>query len=159
MFRVLSLLLLFAVPALALSAEGGSSKASMQSKPVANKQERQFADSIAKAMMEKRRAFIGQNLSPMLLKAYGDEANLHALSTIQTTYGDIRGFQFENTTTGSRPIADQSLPFVIYWYSVVTSTHPTGRYMKVQVSKESGRYYVAGYEVLQFMGEAPSFLK
>jgi hypothetical protein len=84
---------------------------------------------------------------------------LRGLDAIQAAYGDVLSYRFKSTTSGTRMVNGKSLPFAIHWYAVATSQYPTGRYMKVQVSTESGRYYLAGYEVLQFMDEVPPFLK
>ena len=49
---------------------------------------------------------------------------------------------------------------VTYWYPVVTDKYPIGRLLKVEITAEGGRFYLAGYSVIQFHGsKVPLFLE
>jgi len=128
-----------------------------------DKQERAFADSMAKAMSAKKYDVVYANMSPKVRERFDAVSNVSSLNKIHGIYGDILKTRYKSTTHGtatvSGTVSDTVLLVAIYWYAVETSLFPTGRFMKLQVSRENGRYFLASYEVLQFMGEIPPFLK
>ena len=123
-------------------------------------QVRAFADSAADLILKDQRDSLYELFAPSLRQAYDRKELLAPMELIQTMYGRLLSHEFRTLSQGWREVSGRRIKIVQYAYAVATSRYPTGRFMNVQVTYEEGRFYLAGYSVVQFIGtEEPSFLK
>jgi hypothetical protein len=121
---------------------------------------RSLADIVAGHVATNNADAVYKEMSPKVKKAYTRDELVTPLALMRAAYGNIVSYQLKATQPGKRLVAGEWLSTVTYWYPVVTDKYPTGRFLKVEITAEGGRFYLAGYSVIQFLGsKAPPFLQ
>lgn len=153
-FRALSADLLFvatavtAPPTLALDPTGCAADARI----------RAFADQAATQLTHGEYDAVYASMSPKLKLAYPRDALMEPASNMNKTFGRIESYDFRVTGFGMREIGNESLRTATYWYQIKTSNKVDDIYLQVDITKDNGWYYVAGYSLTRFANGAPPFL-
>ena len=121
---------------------------------------RAYADSMAQAVVANRGAVLLENFAPIMRSTYSDEDLLSPLKKIQSEFGAISKHEFRIGTAGKRIVGIHAIRTAIFTYALVTTKFPEGSFMKVEVTYADGRYSLAGYSVVRFVGnEIPPELR
>lgn len=121
---------------------------------------RAFADSAADLILKDQCDSLYEQFAPSIRQAYDRKELLASMELVQTMHGKLLSHEFRTLSQGWREVSGKRIKIAQYTYAVATSRYPTGRFMNIQVTYEDGRFYLAGYSVVQFIGtKEPSFLK
>jgi hypothetical protein len=121
---------------------------------------RSLADIVAGHVATNNADAVYKEMSPKVKKAYKRDELVTSLALMRAAYGNIVSYKLKTTQPGKRLVAGEWLRTVTYWYPVVTDKYPTGRFLTVEITAEGGRFYLAGYSVIQFYGsKVPPFLE
>lgn len=117
---------------------------------------RALADRMAAEIVRKNGAAIYENMSPKLKKAYTRDQLIAPVAGMQAVYGDIQSYAYKSTTLGKRGVNGEWIRTLQFWYAVVTSTNPSKVHLRVEITRENERYYLAGYALEKsLIGVAP----
>lgn len=121
---------------------------------------RKYADEMADMILKDQREALYEQFAPSLRQAYSKTDLLKPLALSQDENGKILSYDFRVVSVGLREVSNIRIRIAEYTYAAVTSRYPRGRYLKVQVTSVAGRYYLAGYSIIHFIGtDEPDFLK
>lgn len=126
--------LLATAPALAATAPNPSADAAI----------RAMADQAVREIVRKDMEAVYAATSPKLKAAYSREELIGALAGMQKAYGNIKEYRYHNTEHGLRGVKNEWIRIVTYRYQVKTDRFGKGTYLRVEVTSEQGRYYIAG---------------
>lgn len=121
---------------------------------------RALADQTATQLVQNDLEAVYASMSPKLKLAYSHDELLKPASGMQTVFGHIQARDFETINYGKRGVGSEWIRIVMYWYHVKTDKYPDKTYLKIEVTQEQGRYYIAGYSMERVLlgGKLP-FLK
>ena len=139
MFRAL---LAFSLLAYSAAAFGQS-----QSDPV-----RIYADSMARAIVANDAQTLYDNFAPIMRKTYSREELMNPLQRIRELFGGISKYENRNATVGGQVVAGRTIRTATCWYAAATTKYSTGPFLKVAVTYDNGRFYLAAYSVDRFVG-------
>ena len=119
---------------------------------------RQLADDTAAQLVRNEQDAVYGALAPSVKAAYTRAQLIDPIAGMQRQFGRIGQYRFTHVTQGKRGVGGKWIPIVMYWYAAQTDKHANGTYLKVDVTKEQGRYYVSGYamERVLLKGKIPS---
>ena len=112
--------------------------------PSADAAIRALADQAVREIVRKDMAAVYAATSPKLKAAYSREILIGALEIMQKGFGNIKEYRYHNTEHGVRGVKGEWIRTVSYRYHVKTDRFDEGTYLRVEVTKEQGRYYIAG---------------
>jgi hypothetical protein len=135
--------------ALILLSATGSTIAAL---PPAGDPVRSFADKMAQAMKENDEPTLRDNLAPAMIATYGATTLIAPLSKIKARYGEIIGFEAKDASVGGMKVGTRTLRTATLWYSLKTTKSESGAFLKISVTKEGDRFFLAGYNVTEFLG-------
>ncbi|WP_051933556.1 hypothetical protein [Massilia sp. BSC265] len=118
--------------------------ASAAPNPSADAAIRALADQAAGKIVHKDMAAVYAAMSPKLKAAYSREVLIGSLQVMQKGFGNIKEYRYHNTEHGVRGVKGEWLRIVTYRYHVKTDRFDKGTYLRVEVTQEQGRYYIAG---------------
>lgn len=118
---------------------------------------RDLANMVACQIADGKVDAIYSEMSPKLKRAYSQDELVAPLAVARKMYGRIVGYSFkvDFAQAGARLVGREWMRTVTYWYPIQTDKYPDGYWMKVDVTKEDGRLYLAGYSIVQFKGDQP----
>lgn len=105
---------------------------------------RALADQTVREIVRKDMVAVYAATSPKLKAAYSREVLIGALAGMQKSFGNIKQYRYHNTEHGMRGVKDEWIRVVTYRYHVKTDRFDDGTYLRVEVTNEQGRYYIAG---------------
>ena len=121
---------------------------------------RNLSDIVAGHVASNNADAVYEAMVPKVKKVYTRDELVAPLALMRAAYGKLVSYKFKAIQPGQRLVAGEWLRTVTYWYPVVTEKYPTGLFLKVEITSEGGRFYLAGYSVIQFLGnKAPPFLE
>lgn len=128
----------------------------------------QPADAVIRALADQTAAQLVRNeleavysaMSPKLKAAYSHDELVKPVGSMQNFFGHIASYDFETINYGKRGVGGEWIRIATYWYHAKTDKYPDNTYLKVEITQEQGRYYVAGYSMERVLlgGKLP-FLK
>jgi len=126
----------------------------------ANVKLRTLADQTAKHLVQNELDAVYTSMAPKLKQVYSRDELIKPASSMQRIFGNIESYDFEAINYGKRGVGNEWIRIVTYWYHAKTNKHPNKTYLKVEVTQEQGKYYVAGYSMERVLlgGKLP-FLK
>jgi hypothetical protein len=126
----------------------------------ANVELRTLADQTARNLAKNELDAVYASISPKIKLVYSRDELLKPASLMQIIFGSIESYDFEAINYGKRGVGNEWIRIVTYWYHAKTNKHPNKTYLKVEVTQEKGKYYVAGYSMERVLlgGKLP-FLK
>lgn len=134
--------------------------ASESSSSAADATIRALADQTARQLTHGELDAVYTSMSPKAKIAYSHNELVEPISNIKKTFGRIESYDFKAVTYGKRKVGHEWMRTVTYWYHAKTEKNSDNVYIQVEVTTEEGRFYVAGYSVVQVVsGGAPPFLK
>lgn len=113
---------------------------------------RVYADSMARAIVASDQQTIYDNFAPIMRSAYSREELLTPLKVIREMFGDISHYEYRNATVGGQLVAGRMIRTATCWYAATTTKLSTGAFLKVAVTYDHARFYLAGYSVDRFVG-------
>jgi hypothetical protein len=113
---------------------------------------RAYADSMARAVVANDGETLYGNFAPVMRNTYTRAELLNPLKQIRATFGSISTYEYRNTTVGGQVVAGSTIRSGTCWYAATTTKFPMGSFLKVTVTYDRGRYYLAGYSVDRFVG-------
>ena len=113
---------------------------------------RAYADSMARAIVASDKQTIYDNFAPVMRSAYSREELLTPLKTIRGMFGDISHYEYRSATVGGQLVAGRTIRTATCWYAATTTKLSAGAFLKVAVTYDQGRFYLAGYSVDRFVG-------
>jgi hypothetical protein len=114
---------------------------------VANIAIRALADETARQLVQNELDAVYASMSPKIKSAYSRDELVKPARGMQKIFGRIKSYDFEATTYGKRGVRSDWIKIVTYWYHAKTDKHPDKTYLKVEVTQEQGRFYIAGYSM------------
>lgn len=118
--------------------------ASTAPNPSADAAIRALADQAVREIVRKDMAAVYAATSPKLKAAYSRDTLIGALQAMQKSFGNIQEVRYHNTEQGMRGVKGEWIRIVAYRYHVRTDRFDSGTYLRVEVTKEQGRFYIAG---------------
>jgi hypothetical protein len=112
-----------------------------------------YADSMAKAVVAEDEDALFNNFASVMRSTYSRADLLNPLTRIRNTFGSISKFEYRNATVGGRLVAGRTIRTATCWYSATTTKFPTGAFLKIEVTYDEGRFFLAGYSVDRFVGD------
>ena len=121
---------------------------------------RKFADEMAELILKDQREALYEQFAPSLRQAYSKAELLQPLALSHDENGKILSYDFRVVSVGWREVSGVRIRTAEYTYAAATSRYPRGRYLKVETTYMTGRFYLAGYSIIHFIGtDEPDFLK
>jgi hypothetical protein len=142
--------MLTAQPAFAIDSSGNNENVEL----------RALADQTARHLAQNEPDAVYASMSPKLKLVYSRDELIKPASSMQRTFGNIESYDFEAINYGKRGVGNEWIRIITYWYHAKTNKYPNKTYLKVEVTQEQGKYYVAGYSIERVLlgGKLP-FLK
>ncbi|HZD76466.1 MAG TPA: hypothetical protein VE218_05640, partial [Acidobacteriaceae bacterium] len=113
---------------------------------------RVYANSMARAVTANDGQSLYENFAPVMRSAYSQAELLGALRHIREMFGGISHYEYRNATVGGQLVAGRMIRTATCWYEATTTKSATGAFLKVAVTYDHGRFYLAGYSVDRFFG-------
>lgn len=113
---------------------------------------RAYADSMARAVAANDGQTPYENFAPVMRGSYSRAELLGALKRIREMFGDISQYEYRNATVGAQSVSGRMIRTATCWYEATTTKFATGAFLKVSVTYDHGRFYLAGYSVDRFVG-------
>lgn len=114
---------------------------------------RAYADLMARAIVANDGKSLYDNFAPIMRSNYGQADLLNPLKQIYEIFGNISKYEYRNATVGEQPVGARTIRTVTCWYAAATTKFSTGPFLKVVVTYDQGRFYLAGYSVVRFTGD------
>lgn len=114
---------------------------------------RVYAESMARLIVADDASAVFDNFAPIMRSAYSRAELLGPLKRIREQFGEISSFEYRTATAGGMLVGGHTLRTVTCWYAAATKKFPTGPFLKIEVTYDQGRFYLAGYSVESFVGD------
>jgi hypothetical protein len=114
---------------------------------------RLYADSMARAIVANDEQKLYDNFAPIMRNTYSRAELLNPLKRSREIFGDISRYEYRNATVGGELVGGRTIRTATCWYAATTTKFSTGPFLKVAVTYDHGRFYLAGYSVERFIGD------